>query len=214
MYTGLRNSKSGYESLVEAARVVSRNFNPIQQRELVIQALDKAFPRPILSLARQIQDVTTKFEICKGILCRLHNLVFSLASRTLFLQESNCVGMCSNLCMIPSQTFIKDSLGMPLNMVPNFDDMSCEMISSKLHSLAQHGKVHTRLPTRLNDRSHVGSKRGKAKPKSTVLTARANAEGWEKSGNFLEAKARCCWVRDFTPEMWSLYTMPVVVFAQ
>ncbi|KAH7837714.1 hypothetical protein Vadar_017148 [Vaccinium darrowii] len=45
-----------------------------------------------------------------------------------FLEESNCVGMCINLCKIPSQTFIKDSLGMPINMVPNFDDMSCEMI--------------------------------------------------------------------------------------
>ncbi|KAF5937425.1 hypothetical protein HYC85_024931 [Camellia sinensis] len=45
-----------------------------------------------------------------------------------FLEETNCVGMCINLCKMPSQTFIKDSLGMPVNMVPNFDDMSCEMI--------------------------------------------------------------------------------------
>lgn len=51
IFTGLRNSKSGYESLVEAARVASQNFNPIQQREVVIHALERAFPRPILSLA-------------------------------------------------------------------------------------------------------------------------------------------------------------------
>uniref|UniRef100_A0A7N0U0V8 Beta-carotene isomerase D27-like C-terminal domain-containing protein n=1 Tax=Kalanchoe fedtschenkoi TaxID=63787 RepID=A0A7N0U0V8_KALFE len=36
-----------------------------------------------------------------------------------FLQESNCVGMCTNLCKFPSQAFIKDSLGMPVNMVPS-----------------------------------------------------------------------------------------------
>lgn len=50
-YAGLRNSKSGYESLVEAATAASRNFDATKQRELVIQALEKAFPRPILSLA-------------------------------------------------------------------------------------------------------------------------------------------------------------------
>ncbi|KAK4482300.1 hypothetical protein RD792_009453 [Penstemon davidsonii] len=37
-------------------------------------------------------------------------------------------GMCTNLCKMPSQMFIKEYLGMPINMVPNFDDMSCEMI--------------------------------------------------------------------------------------
>ncbi|KAK4382709.1 Beta-carotene isomerase D27, chloroplastic [Sesamum angolense] len=36
--------------------------------------------------------------------------------------------MCTNLCKMPSQAFIKDSLGVPINMVPNFEDMSCEMI--------------------------------------------------------------------------------------
>jgi hypothetical protein len=36
-----------------------------------------------------------------------------------FLEETNCVGMCTNLCKIPSQTFIKHSLGMPVDMVPS-----------------------------------------------------------------------------------------------
>ncbi|CAN4093674.1 unnamed protein product [Withania somnifera] len=39
--------------------------------------------------------------------------------------------MCTNLCKMPSQLFIKDTLGIPVNMVPNFDDMSCEMIFGK-----------------------------------------------------------------------------------
>jgi hypothetical protein len=29
------------------------------------------------------------------------------------------VGMCTNLCKMPSQIFVKESLGMPLNMVPS-----------------------------------------------------------------------------------------------
>lgn len=36
-----------------------------------------------------------------------------------FLEEANCVGMCINLCKLPTQSFIKDSLGMSVNMVPS-----------------------------------------------------------------------------------------------
>lgn len=53
-FVGVRNSKSGYESLVEAATVASQKFNLIQQREVTIQALDKAFPKPILSLVSSL----------------------------------------------------------------------------------------------------------------------------------------------------------------
>ncbi|KAL5860156.1 hypothetical protein ACOSQ3_001450 [Xanthoceras sorbifolium] len=145
--TGLRNSKSGYASLVEAATAVSRNCNTSEQRELVIEALEKAFPRPILSmiqkmlpqskLAREFFAVfTTVFFVWLIGPCevkesemdgkREKNVVHIKKCR--FLEESNCVGMCTNLCKMPSQTFIKNSLGMPVNMVPNFEDMSCEMI--------------------------------------------------------------------------------------
>lgn len=145
--TGLRNSKSGYESLVEAARMASRKFNPIQQREIVIQALQRAFPRPILSLIKALLPqskvareyfaaFTTVFFAWLVGACEVReselngrrekNVVHIKKCR--FLEESNCVGMCVNLCKMPSQVFIKDSLGMPVNMVPNFEDMSCEMI--------------------------------------------------------------------------------------
>jgi hypothetical protein len=36
-----------------------------------------------------------------------------------FLEETDCIGMCTNLCKVPSQTFIKHSFGMPVNMVPS-----------------------------------------------------------------------------------------------
>uniref|UniRef100_A0A7I4EJB9 Beta-carotene isomerase D27-like C-terminal domain-containing protein n=1 Tax=Physcomitrium patens TaxID=3218 RepID=A0A7I4EJB9_PHYPA len=45
-----------------------------------------------------------------------------------YLESSNCVGMCVNLCKIPTQDFFTNSLGVPLTMTPNFEDMSCEMI--------------------------------------------------------------------------------------
>ncbi|KAK6937587.1 Beta-carotene isomerase D27-like, C-terminal, partial [Dillenia turbinata] len=148
---GFKNDEKGYESLVEATRKTSLNFHPIKQRELVTQSLEKAFPRPILSVARQIRTLlpaenkltreffavfTTWFfawligpcEVKETELNgrREKNVVHIKKCR--FLEASNCVGMCINLCKMPSQKFIKDSLGMPVYMIPNFDDMSCEMI--------------------------------------------------------------------------------------
>ncbi|CAL0320558.1 unnamed protein product [Lupinus luteus] len=181
--TGLSNSKSGYESLVEASTMASKEFNHIQQQQLVIQALDKAFPRPILLLVTSLVFSAEMLEFIVGVglfvlfslgmlLCmneqgqirtllppskfaREYFAVFTTLffawlvgpsevreseingrreknvvhiKKCRFLEEANCIGMCINLCKMPSQSFVKDSLGMPVNMVPNFEDMSCDMI--------------------------------------------------------------------------------------
>ena len=46
----------------------------------------------------------------------IHSIIIKICR---FLGESNCVGMCLNLYKNPSQKFIKESLGMPVNMVPS-----------------------------------------------------------------------------------------------
>ncbi|PSR86099.1 Beta-carotene isomerase [Actinidia chinensis var. chinensis] len=123
--TGLRNSKSGYESLVEAATAATRSFNPI--RTLLPNS---KFAREYFAIFTTVffKWLVGPSEVRESELngSRERNVVHIKKCR--FLEESNCVGMCINLCKMPSQTFIKDSLGMPINMVPNFDDMSCEMI--------------------------------------------------------------------------------------
>lgn len=145
--TGLRNNKSGYESLVEAATMAKQKFNAIQQQEVTIQALDKLFPQFVFALIKK-QPLPPKFtrEFFALITTMLftwllgpsevreseingrieRNAVYIKKCR--FLEETNCVGMCVNMCKLPTQSFIKNTLGMPVNMVPNFDDMSCEMI--------------------------------------------------------------------------------------
>ncbi|XP_023534253.1 beta-carotene isomerase D27, chloroplastic-like isoform X1 [Cucurbita pepo subsp. pepo] len=146
IFAGWRSKKSGYESLVEVATMASRNLNQIKQREAMIEALQRAFPRPILSLIRALLPqskfareyfaaFTTVFfawlvgpcEVKESELNgrRERNVVHIHKCR--FLEQTNCVGMCINLCKFPTQDFIKDSLGMPVSMIPNFDDMSCEM---------------------------------------------------------------------------------------
>ena len=145
--SGLRNSKSGFKSLVDAASAASRNFSPEKQREIVIQALQSAFPRPILSLIKALLPeskfareyfaaFTTIFFVWLVGPCEVRESEFNGSKeknvvhipKCRFLEETKCVGMCINMCKMPSQSFIKDSLGMPVNMVPNFDDMSCQMI--------------------------------------------------------------------------------------
>ncbi|MED6182088.1 Beta-carotene isomerase d27, chloroplastic [Stylosanthes scabra] len=147
--TGVRNNKSGYESLVEAAMVASHKFDPIQQRHLVIQALHTTLPNFIFSLTRMLPPSKFTRQVFAAFTTfffawligpsqvresevngrREKNVVYVTKCR--FLEETNCVGMCTNLCKIPTQSFIKDSMGMPLTMIPNFDDMSCEMIFGK-----------------------------------------------------------------------------------
>lgn len=36
-----------------------------------------------------------------------------------YLENSGCVGMCVNMCKIPTQEFFTNSLGMPLTMTPS-----------------------------------------------------------------------------------------------
>ncbi|KAM0822257.1 hypothetical protein ACQ4PT_071610 [Festuca glaucescens] len=51
-----------------------------------------------------------------------------LIKKCRYLENSGCVGMCVNMCKIPTQSFFTDEFGLPLTMNPNFEDMSCEMI--------------------------------------------------------------------------------------
>lgn len=64
MYAGIKNNKGGYEGMVEAAKAVSRNFNQTQQCGIVIQALEKAFPRPILTAASSFSYLLIPDECC------------------------------------------------------------------------------------------------------------------------------------------------------
>ncbi|WOK99242.1 hypothetical protein Cni_G07954 [Canna indica] len=161
--TGITNKNEGYESLVEAAIMISKKFDTIAQQELVTQSLQKAFPSAILKMASYLCTYffqLISFSKVKILLppsrfareyfaafttlffpwligrCEVRksdvegktekNVVYIPKCR--FLESTSCVGMCTNLCKIPSQKFIQDSLGMPVYMVPNFEDMSCEMI--------------------------------------------------------------------------------------
>uniref|UniRef100_A0A0E0MGP2 Beta-carotene isomerase D27-like C-terminal domain-containing protein n=1 Tax=Oryza punctata TaxID=4537 RepID=A0A0E0MGP2_ORYPU len=145
--TGLKNEKDGYEGLIDAALAISRIFSLDKQSEIVTQALERALPSYILTMIKVMMPpsrfsreyfaaFTTIFfpwlvGSCEVMESEVEgrkekNVVYIPKCR--FLESTNCVGMCTNLCKIPCQKFIQDSLGMKVYMSPNFEDMSCEMI--------------------------------------------------------------------------------------
>ncbi|CAA7056136.1 unnamed protein product [Microthlaspi erraticum] len=142
------NIKStGYDSLVNTAARVASNLNTKQQHELVLIALDRAFPSGILSLIKMLLPPS---KLSRELFALFTTIFFAwlvgpsevretevngrkeksvvFIEKCRFLEQTNCVGMCTHLCKIPSQIFIKKSLGMPIYMKPDFDDLSCEMM--------------------------------------------------------------------------------------
>ncbi|CAH8336695.1 unnamed protein product [Eruca vesicaria subsp. sativa] len=142
------SSKStGYDSLVDTATRVAGNLDIKQQHELVLVALDRAFPAVILSLikmllppSKQSREMfalfTTVFfawlvgpsEVRETEVNGRKEKSMVFIEKCRFLEQTNCVGMCTHLCKIPSQIFIKNSLGMPIYMMPDFNDLSCKMM--------------------------------------------------------------------------------------
>lgn len=49
-----------------------------------------------------------------------------------YLAESRCVGMCVNMCKVPTQKFFTEQFGIPLTMTPNFEDLSCTMVFGQI----------------------------------------------------------------------------------
>ncbi|KAF3338161.1 beta-carotene isomerase D27 [Carex littledalei] len=145
--TGFSNEKQGYESLTEVATMVSRTFSAAMQQELVIKSLEKASPKLLLKMIKGLFPASKFMRELSALFTVLFfawlvgpsevreseiegrtekNVVYIPKCR--FLESTQCVGMCTNLCKIPCQKFIHDSLGMPVYMLPNFEDMSCEII--------------------------------------------------------------------------------------
>ncbi|XP_071717479.1 beta-carotene isomerase D27, chloroplastic-like [Rutidosis leptorrhynchoides] len=144
--SGLETDVPGYKGLVTVCAAMFKEFSLIQQRQLVLNALEKAIPSfypflikkmPPSKFTREVFAffATIGFRWLVGP-SELRELEFEgkkernvvHITKCRFLEESNCIGMCTNLCKMPTQEFIHKNLGTPVNMVPNFDDMSCEYV--------------------------------------------------------------------------------------
>ncbi|XP_057519690.1 beta-carotene isomerase D27, chloroplastic [Amaranthus tricolor] len=144
---GVKIEKEGYDGLLKTCKVVSLKFNTVQQCQLCIQALERSIPAQFFLL---LKTLVPQSKFTREFLALFTGLFFAWLvgpsqlkesefngrqeknvvhiQKCRFLESSNCVGMCTNLCKFPTQKFIKNYLGMPVTMVPNFEDMSCDMV--------------------------------------------------------------------------------------
>uniref|UniRef100_A0A383VCL9 Beta-carotene isomerase D27-like C-terminal domain-containing protein n=1 Tax=Tetradesmus obliquus TaxID=3088 RepID=A0A383VCL9_TETOB len=80
-------------------------------------------------------------EVAPGVLREQKSVVHIKKCR--YLEASGCVGLCVNMCKVPTQSFFTNDFGMPLTMNPNFEDLSCEMVFGQVPPLLEQDPVYT-----------------------------------------------------------------------
>ncbi len=144
--------RSGYDGFVDLSKQIMAGRNAQDQQELVSVVLRSLVPAPVLWMIRTAFSptrwvcesnawfATRLFDWLVGP-CTVKSVEVVLpdgTSRTQnsavqiekcrYLEQSGCVGMCINMCKLPTQKFFAEDFGIPLTMIPNFEDLSCEMI--------------------------------------------------------------------------------------
>jgi Beta-carotene isomerase D27-like, C-terminal len=144
--------RSGYDGFVDLSKLIMAGRNAQDQQQLVAVVLRSLVPSPVLWVVRTLFSptrwvcesnawfATLLFDWLVGP-CTVKTVEVTLADGTTrsqnsgvqiekcrYLEQSGCVGMCINMCKLPTQKFFAEDFGIPLTMVPNFEDLSCEMI--------------------------------------------------------------------------------------
>jgi hypothetical protein len=149
---GRRIKFTDYEGLVDLSKHMMQGRNAEEQKQVVLTVLRSLIPAPVLRLVRSLFSptklvcelnawfATWMFEWLVGAsevkmvevpdengkLRWQKSGVYIKKCR--YLESSNCVGMCINMCKLPTQEFFTQDFGIPLTMIPNFEDYSCEMV--------------------------------------------------------------------------------------
>lgn len=137
---GWQSPRSGYDGLIEECRMLMARKGPEEQHRVVAKSLNAMFVSP-----HGPQFFRKHFSDKPEMNAKITPLVFSwlvgpcetnrpeeggygvLIEKCRFLEESGCKGMCVNMCQQPTQKYFTSTLGLPVRMTPNYDDMSCQM---------------------------------------------------------------------------------------
>ncbi len=147
---------SGYDGFVDLSKQIMAGRDAQNQQQLVAVVLQSLVPSPVLWLIRTLTTptqwvceanawfATVLFDWLVGPsyvksvdIVREDGTTHSQKSavqieKCRYLEQSGCVGMCINMCKLPTQKFFTEEFGIPLTMIPNFDDLSCEMIFGQI----------------------------------------------------------------------------------
>lgn len=143
---------SGYDGFVDLSQRMMPGRNAAQQQALVGVVLRSLVPAPVLWLIRTLFSPTAlvcelnawfathMFEWLVGP-CEVTEAEVTTPTgetrrqrsgvhikKCRYLEQSRCVGLCVNLCKIPTQQFFTEDFAIPLTMTPNFEDFSCDMV--------------------------------------------------------------------------------------
>lgn len=147
--TGWDSDKPGYDGLIEVANKLMLGRTSSNINDATVRILRSLFPPFLLDLYRllitpigggrlaAVMVARVTAITCQWLMgpCQVNTINLpdgsSCASgvfveRCKYLEESKCVGVCINTCKIPTQTFFKDYMGIPLLMEPKFSDYSCQ----------------------------------------------------------------------------------------
>ncbi|XP_031377455.1 beta-carotene isomerase D27, chloroplastic isoform X2 [Punica granatum] len=105
-----------YDSFVDVSKRVMQGRSRTQQQEVVREVLLSMLPPG--APAQVIEVEVNGVKQMSGVRIK----------KCRYLENSGCVGMCVNMCKMPTQDFFTNEFGLPLTMLPNFEDMSCDMV--------------------------------------------------------------------------------------
>ncbi|MFM7886014.1 MAG: DUF4033 domain-containing protein [Pseudanabaena sp.] len=142
----------GYAGFVDLSKKIMQGRNAQEQQLLVAKVLQSLVPSPALWAIRTFFAPTRlvcvlnawfaaqMFEWLVGP-CEVIDAEVDLPDGNVrsqpsavhikkcrYLVDSGCVGMCVNMCKVPTQAFFTEKFGIPLTMTPNFEDLSCKMV--------------------------------------------------------------------------------------
>ncbi|MEM6254203.1 MAG: DUF4033 domain-containing protein [Cyanobacteria bacterium P01_D01_bin.156] len=153
---GERSGQSGYDGFVELSQKIMQGRTSQQQQQLVAVVLQSLVPAPVLWGIRTFFSPTqlvcelnawfatqlfewlvgpcsvelTEVTMSTGQVRQQKSAVHIKKCR--YLEQSDCVGMCVNMCKLPTQQFFTEKFGIPLTMTPNFEDFSCDMVFGQM----------------------------------------------------------------------------------
>ncbi|MGC1305699.1 MAG: DUF4033 domain-containing protein [Phormidesmis sp.] len=149
---GAETPVSGYGGFVDLSKQIMAGRNAKEQQQAVAQVLQSLVPAPVLWLIRTVFSPTKLVcvlnawfaaqmfewlvgpcEVAEAEVVGRDGEVRSQPSavqiqKCRYLEDSQCVGMCVNMCKLPTQAFFTEKFGIPLTMTPNFNDLSCTMV--------------------------------------------------------------------------------------
>jgi Beta-carotene isomerase D27-like, C-terminal len=146
----------GYDGFVDLSHKIMRGRDSQSQQQVVSVVLRSLVPAPVLYLIRTLFSPTrlvcelnawfaTKLFVWLVGPCGVQEVAIVepdgrthdqrskvLIEKCRYLEQSQCVGMCVNMCKLPTQRFFTEDFGIPVTLVPNFEDYSCEMIFGQI----------------------------------------------------------------------------------